>query len=69
MKKAKTAPLWSASAISKMHLHRISITELAKHLHCRREYISRLFNGIEIASDKKVAEIETAISEIIAERK
>lgn len=46
-----TPPIWSGEIVGKMHVCKISITALAKHLGCRREYVSRLLSGAEHRSD------------------
>lgn len=46
-----TPPIWSGEIVGKMHICKISINALAEYLGCRREYVSRLLNGVEHRSD------------------
>ncbi len=60
---------WIGDAVGKMHINKITQTELAKHLGVTLEYVNKILNGVEKVTPKNAEErIMAAIDEIIAER-
>ena len=57
-------PEWSAEIVGLMHIHKISVFELAQHLGWRREYVSRLLNGAENRANAKEL-LTNAVSDLI----
>lgn len=59
---------WIASAVGKMHINKITQNELADKMSVTRGYITMILNGKRSPKGAK-DRINTAIDEIIAERK
>lgn len=59
---------WIGIAVGKMHVNKISQSQIAKTLGVRRDYINRILNGTETPKNAE-ERIMTAIDAIIAERK
>jgi plasmid maintenance system antidote protein VapI len=58
---------WIATAVGKMHINRITHTDLAQKMGVTREYVTMILNGRKKPSGAK-SRIMTAIDEIITER-
>ena len=58
---------WISKAVGKMHVERITQTELAKELGIRRDYLNKILNGHEKPQGIRVR-IEEALNRIV-ERK
>ena len=60
---------WIGDAVGKMHIHRITQADLAKHLGVGLIYGNKILNGVEKVTPKNAeSRIMTAIDEIIKER-
>lgn len=59
---------WIAEVVGKMHIHKISQSDLADCYGCSREFINRILNGA-IAPPKEAKErIEQSIDRLIASK-
>lgn len=58
---------WIATAVGKMHIHKVHQKALAAHMGVTEEYISMIFNGKRSPKNAE-QRIMTAIDELIAER-
>lgn len=59
---------WIADVVGKMHIHKISQSELADCYGCSREFMNRVLNGA-IAPPKGAKErILTAVDDLIARK-
>lgn len=59
--------IWTAEAVGKMHAHRITQIELAKHMGVTNDYISLILLGKKNPKNAK-DRILQAIDEIVTER-
>ena len=59
---------WVAEAVGKMHVHRISQSDLAARLGIRRDYLNKILNG-KLSPKGCGEKIMAAINEMAAERK
>ena len=59
---------WIGDAVAKMHINRITQSDVAAKMGVTREYISNILNGTKQPSNAE-SRIMTAIDEIIEERK
>lgn len=59
---------WTAELVGLMHLHRITMSELANHLGISKQYASMVFNGHRDPPEAEVR-FQKAVAEIIQERK
>lgn len=55
---------WIANVVGKMHLNKVTQTELANKLGIRREYLNKILNGAETPANAKERIIK-ALNEII----
>lgn len=58
---------WIGIVAGKMHMHRITQTELANKLGIRRDYLNKILNGIEKPSNAK-ERITKALDDLIASK-
>lgn len=58
---------WIATVVGKMHLHKITQTEIAAKLGVRREYVNKILNGVESPENAK-ERITKALDELIASK-
>lgn len=59
---------WQAEVKGLMFAHSIKSKDVAKHLDCSEEWISKLFNGKATSKDAE-ERIRTAVDDIIRERR
>lgn len=59
---------WIATAVGKMHLNKITQTELANKLGIRRDYLNKILNGVEKPANAQ-ERITKALDELIAEKR
>ena len=55
---------WIATVVGKMHLHKITQSELAERLGIRRDYLNKILNGAESPANAK-ERITKALDELI----
>ena len=58
---------WIAKAVGKMHINKITQSDIAKKLNVTREYINMILTGKKFPANAE-ERISTAIDEIIADR-
>ena len=58
---------WIAKAVGKMHINKITQSDIAKKLNVTREYINMILTGKKSPANAE-ERIATAIDEIIADR-
>ena len=58
---------WIATVVGKMHLHRITQTELANEIGIRRDYLNKILNGSGNPANAK-ERISKALDELIASK-
>lgn len=58
---------WIADAVGRMHIHKITQTDIANNLGVTREYVSMILRGVKTPKRAK-ERINRAINEIIAEK-
>lgn len=59
---------WIADVVGRMHVHKITQTELANRLGIRREQLNRILNSSETPMNAE-ERIRKALDELIAEKK
>lgn len=58
---------WTARVVGKMHLHKITQSELAKAVGVTRIYLNRVLNGVENPANAR-ERITQALDELIASK-
>lgn len=61
-------PTWTGKLVGEMHLHQITVTDLARKLGLSREFVSRVINGRYGLKDAE-ERFTAALNELIKERK
>lgn len=56
---------WIAVAVGKMHVHKITQSELAEKIGIRRDYLNRILNG-KIMPNNAEQRIMSAIDDIVS---
>ena len=59
---------WIAAVVGKMHIHKITQSELAEQLCVRRDYLNKILNGFEKPANAK-QRITKALDELVASKK
>lgn len=59
--------MWISGVVGKMHVHKVTQTELADKIGIRRDYLNKILGGIEKPANARVR-IETALDELIKEK-
>ncbi|MBQ8768844.1 MAG: hypothetical protein IJZ15_04270 [Oscillospiraceae bacterium] len=59
---------WIADVVGKMHIHKISQSELADYYGCSREFMNRVLNGAIVPPKGAKERILTAIDDLIARK-
>ena len=58
---------WIAVVVGKMHVNKITQSELAKKIGIRRDYLNKILNGFDVPANAE-ERITKALDELIAER-
>lgn len=60
-------PAWTGKLVGKMHIHQITVTDLAAKLGISREFVSRVINGSRDLANAQ-ERFNAALDELIKEK-
>jgi transcriptional regulator with XRE-family HTH domain len=58
---------WISGVVGKMHVHKVTQTELANKIGIRRDYLNKILGGIEKPSNARMR-ITAALDELIKQK-